>query len=319
MYVDKSPKPQFFKFMGAVNVVDESNLDISKGECAEILNMMPDNTGEVASRPGYTSALAGSFHSLWSNSKDKSFVVSAGYLCSFNGTATTQIRLVHPSAIMAYAEVNDVVVATNGYDYVIIEDGIGYAADPLDEDHMISPPAGKHICFYNGRVYIARENVLYCTLPFNVDTCDERAYKIPITQDDITGIKATNNGIYVGTTKEIFFLSGDDPFAGEGFKLIKLADYGLISYCIAEVPCEDTEKKEDRSIVIMMMTHRGVCHGSRGSFDNKSAGVYSVPMATFGAPLVLQRDGKSHFVASLTDGDEYNPAIDPGITIDEQG
>jgi hypothetical protein len=304
--------PTQFKYMGADNVNDPTALDVEKGQCPLLHNVDPDNTGGYATRKGQTPASVGAVHSGWGDGVT-ALVVRGGFLCSFNGATTTQLIAVHPTLPMAYEKVNDVIVASNGVDYILLEGGAAYSATPDSVEFSIAPPGGSYLAFYNSRLYMAEGGVLYYTKPFSLDACDSRTYRIPITQDVITGIAAVDDGIFVGTTKEAFFLRGMDATK---FEMIKVADYGVVPHTMQRVPSEDLGMEKGTAAV--WAATRGFCVGGNGgAFENRSSGRYALPAATSGASMVRLQDGLAHQVVVLDSAPAYNQYIPPPFEINE--
>lgn len=78
---------------------------------------------------------------------------------------------------------------------------------PCRTDFCGPPPAGICLAQWRSRVLVAKGNVLYASLPNNVELFDfRRDFKQFI--DPITMVVPVDDGIYVGTTKELVFLAG---------------------------------------------------------------------------------------------------------------
>lgn len=78
---------------------------------------------------------------------------------------------------------------------------------PCRTDFCQPAPAGICLTQWRSRVLVAKGNVLYTSLPNNVELFDfRRDFKQFI--DPITMVVPVDDGIYVGTTKELVFLSG---------------------------------------------------------------------------------------------------------------
>lgn len=78
---------------------------------------------------------------------------------------------------------------------------------PCRTAFMSPAPAGRCLTAWRNRVLVAHDNVLYASLPNNVEAFDERRdFKQFI--DPITLVVPVDDGIYVGTTKDLAFLSG---------------------------------------------------------------------------------------------------------------
>lgn len=68
------------------------------------------------------------------------------------------------------------------------------------------PPLGTITAFWRGRVLTAQGNVLGACRPFAPHLSDWRDFK-PFV-DPITAVQPVSDGVYVGTTKDLVFLSG---------------------------------------------------------------------------------------------------------------
>ena len=78
---------------------------------------------------------------------------------------------------------------------------------PCRTDFSGPPPAGVCLAQRRNRVLVAKDNVLYASLPNNFELFDfRRDFKQLI--DPITAVVPVDDGIYVGTTKELAFLAG---------------------------------------------------------------------------------------------------------------
>lgn len=305
-------------FKGMNNAKDPRTLDVvvsrdsMGGECVSMLNVDPDSDGGFKTRKAATEILATATHSGWSEGLH-CYCVSGGYLCSFNGVALTPIFSVDPNLPMAFCLVNDVVVASNGVDYLVIENGVTSFAAPSTDEFKTTPPAGKFLAFHNGCVWIGSDNTVYKTDPFTVDTCDTRHMTYPITQDTLTGLVAVDDGLFVGTTKETFFLS-----TGDSISLRKVADYGMISGTARPVMAEDLGMLKASGQAAVWASKKGFCVGSAGgSFVNVSEGVMNLPDVTTGASILREQNGLIHFLACLGDGAMFNVYQPPTLELDE--
>lgn len=70
-------------------------------------------------------------------------------------------------------------------------------------------PVGTVTAFWRGRVLVAQGPVLYASKPPSWELCDVRR-DFKQFSGDITLIQPVDGGVFVGTTKELAFLSGDE-------------------------------------------------------------------------------------------------------------
>lgn len=294
-------KPVTFAFKGMNNVADPASIDALNsqssqyGQCSRIVNMNCTDLG-VTSRDGYVLALAGAAHSGWSDGIT-AYVVKGGYLCTFNGTTTTNLIAVNPVLPMSYCKVNGLVVATNGQQYIVVENGVASLSN-------LTP--GQYVAFYNGRVYVANGAELIVSDPYNVDSSDIRQMHIPITDDPITGLGAVDNGLYIGTTKETFFIGGGDPFEG-GMKLEQVAGYGVVARTMQVAENGQVKLSQLSGKVAVWDSARGFCiGGAGGQFRNISETVAALPIVDVGASFIRETGGEVHFVTVTGGGTAFN-------------
>ena len=74
---------------------------------------------------------------------------------------------------------------------------------------MYPAPAGAIMAFYGARVLMAVGPVLYASRPNGWELFDIRR-DFKVFSDDITLIQPVDDGVYVGTTTELAFLSGTE-------------------------------------------------------------------------------------------------------------
>jgi hypothetical protein len=180
----------------------------------EANNVLIDNTFALSSRLGYgNSVLTGSsIHSLWSDGKRCFFVDGATLYemdIAYNKTA---IRTVTPSHRMSFCVNNDRYYYTNTQEIGYIQGATSYdCMDPIRE-YKMPLPAGSHIEYFMGCLFVSVKNVLYISDPL-CDYFDTRTgYRI--FTDDITMIRAVDNGLYISDSK-VWFIKGkgNDEFA----------------------------------------------------------------------------------------------------------
>ena len=79
---------------------------------------------------------------------------------------------------------------------------------PCKTGNLAPPPVCTVMAFWRGRVLMAVGNVLYASLPNQWELCDPRR-DFKQFSASITLIQPVDDGVYVGTSDELAFLSGD--------------------------------------------------------------------------------------------------------------
>lgn len=95
---------------------------------------------------------------------------------------------------------------------------------PCRTEFTTPPPAGRCLTAWRNRVLVAVDNVLYATEPTSFERVNvRRDFKQFI--DPITSVTPVDDGIYVGTTRELVFLAGDKF---DSLMYRKVADKGVV-------------------------------------------------------------------------------------------
>jgi hypothetical protein len=290
----------FKNFKGINNIASPGNLALD--ELTEATNVNIDNEGRIQRRDGYTrkyEALV-KIHSVWSNKRICLFVDGDILMRLHEDWTATEVRSGVSNLSMSYVDINEKVyysnASVNGWVDTLGEDN--RFSDPT-ENHKVSVPTGQHIEFYNGRMYIARNETLWFTDGYNLNAVDMRSNAIGF-KDEITMLKAVDDGLWISIGDvagrgEIKFLSGGTP---EDFVQMNKANYGAI---------EGTAVKPKSAFVgeglpgksVIWASRKGICLGENGGkFTNMTATRYSVPDNRYGAGLFRIIDGLPQYIAS---------------------
>ena len=111
-------------FTGLRNTISHERLTTTELAVADNVDL--DSSGRLARRDGYTSVLAGDFHSLWSDDEGTMCLYADGASLkrlNTNYTGTTLATLAGVGERISYAKVNDQVFYTNGVDTGVIDAG----------------------------------------------------------------------------------------------------------------------------------------------------------------------------------------------------
>lgn len=304
-----------YMFAGLNTIIDPYNLPIDKGWLPVANNVDIDNSNSVSRRNGYTQKIASTnCHSGWSNN-DIALFVKDGTLVSFNGATTNLVDIVNGNLHMWYTQVNDVIVYSNGIDWGIIG-GVNKQETTYSPDFKINTEFGTNLEFYNGRVYHAKQNSVYCTDVFDIEHSDLRHQNIATFKDKITMIRRVEDGLYIGTESMTFFLKGNDIVDG-GFSQLIIADYGVVLGTDISTNGEYFPNSKSNNQIAVWTSERGICSGgANGNFVNHSITTISVPECTQGAALLRDIGGFRQYITTLTGStDEYNPYPQPTFDI----
>lgn len=78
--------------------------------------------------------------------------------------------------------------------------------------YLTQTPGGRLLAGYNGRMYVARGNVLYFSEPLHYGLTALQ-HGFVLYESEITLLQAVESGLYVGTRAHLHYLAGDGPNA----------------------------------------------------------------------------------------------------------
>jgi hypothetical protein len=165
----------------------------------------------------------------------------------------------------------------------------------LTTQFLSPPPAGHILEFYNGRLYVAKDNLLYYSEPYNYELFNLAHSWIPCS-GRISMVEPLVDGIWVSDRNSTFYLLGDDP---GGFKKIDVVDYTAVEGTAIEVTIDFRGKTIEGAL---WTSDEGFCFGGpQGFFLNFSDGKYYPLSAKTGSAILRERRGSTHYLVSLED------------------
>jgi len=214
-------------------------------------------------------------HSLWSNGEICLFVQGAN-LKRLNPdfTATTILPGAGPGR-MVYVEVAGTVFLTNGTI-------IGYLRDytfqffPEPKQPYKTPMVRGHMMeYFNGRLYVARDNEIWFSDPMALMRTDMRR-NFKQLPSRITLMSAVDDGIYVSGLERNFMGGGD---SGEAV-LIDKADYPAIPYTAQKIDAPRIGGHGLFGSAVLWASGMGIClGGGRGAIQEFNRRALSDPGA----------------------------------------
>ena len=187
-------------------------------ELAVALNVDIDQTGRVSRRRGYERLNSTPCHSLW-NGAGRTYCVADGWICTVEEdfSYTQRALLQHPNEKVWFLNVNGDVFWSNGLENGILRFGTipeawSFLMPQSESDpRSLSPmPEGKCLELYNGRIWAARENAMFCSEPLGYQACD-MARNWLMFESEVRMIRAVSTGLYVGTATEVNYIEGPTP------------------------------------------------------------------------------------------------------------
>jgi len=150
---------------------------------------------------------------------------------------------------------------------------------------MLKPlPAGAELAFVNGRMHVAVGNYLFYSEPYMPGLYRPESGFIPFV-DLVTMIESTPNSLYIGTTRDIFFVTGN---IADGI-LKPTLPYGAIARSSGQIVNKQSA---------WFLTERGVVVGDdTGTVVNKQEDEVMIGKAQAGAAMYREQDGMKQIVA----------------------
>ncbi len=303
-----------YAFGGINNIIDPSNIDIDQGKVVDAINIDFDNTNSASRRYGYSrfyAPLTGYFHSGWSNdAKTVAYMVKDEWIYELDIDDTLPLAIIEvtPNLRMEFVQVNDVIAYSNGVDFGIIG-GSSSQTRTYSPEFKAATKGGRCLEFYNGRLYFARGNSLYCTSTFDIEHVDVRFTRVATFQNTITMCKRVEDGLWLGTERYVYFLRGDDLQEG-GFEQIIVAKAGVVYGTACKTNAEYIPEAQATNNVVIFLSSAGICSGSNsGKYINHSFNEVTFDTGVSGTATIRTEHGISQYVVCFdTDANyEFNP------------
>ena len=175
------------------------------------------------------------------------------------------------------------------------------------------PPLATSIAYYNGRLYLGSGRTVWATELFLYDYVDKTRTFWQF-EGDITMIGDVADGVYVGTTEGVWFLSG--PTFAET-KRVRVLDSAVIPGSMVFIPAElanppqiGTQADTPLEVSLGFMTINGFCVAEDGGKTyNLTESKFRFPTAQRAAALYRVQDGVNQYiVVSDSEGTPVNNA-----------
>lgn len=297
----------FVYFKGATglnNLVDPVRIqrdDASAvGDLARAFNVDIDNSGRVSRRKGYKETpIRVKAHSMFAEKEYCLFVSGDSLFRVTESYETIGLRSgMTIGASMDYAYINNSVYYVNGFEIGYVKDSLSYVWKKGDEffgeptfEQMSNPPIGHLVCYHEGRMYIAQDNVLWFSAPFSFGAFDlaRNYYQF---SSRIVGVKAVKGGLYVSDMSGIYFISTKTDARFDTTKVSNEQDrvYEWPMIEGSAVVGDGTSLQIEGMIgkVMVCATEKGICIGdSDGKFYNMTINKVVYPKASKASATIL--------------------------------
>jgi len=316
---------------GLVNTVNPERLQ--KTELARAQNIDLDDRGMPHRRRGTSLVASGNWHSLWATAKgtvlgvyngnlgrinpDFSFMsfgngaVGANYLAYVqvgttvyfsSRTSSGQIALeTIPATVTPWGEIGG-----DTFWYSPVVDPTATLA-PTFGRLLGAPPMATALAYFNGRIYLAAAKTVWATELYLYNYVD-KTKNFWAFEADVTALAAVQDGLYVGTTGGVWFISG--PQFNEMKRVLVssasvvpggalLVPEHLISPAVEE---GSSTPVEDRNAVVMTTTDGILVCLAGGSAYDLVREKFIFPQTAWATSVFRQQDGINQVLTSRDAG-----------------
>ena len=274
-----------------------------------------DNNGETTQRLGRESVYAGDPHSFWTKHTDDqtAYFVEDGVLKKLNlDFSATNVATLSTNNPLVYELVNDEIVITNGVDIGWLR---GTEYTPFSQtpgQFERQTVAGQYLVFYRGVLYVARDNILFASKPWNIEVMDERLCQFPM-EGHIRMLASVTDGLWIATEKNLGYIAG------------KAIDEFEYSFMTDVVPPDGafTREIEDRNgelvNIVTWASEEGFCQGEdHGQYKNVSGTEIALPKAASGKVFRQFNNGIRQYIAVLYGPDYTRTYTAPDLSTTER-
>jgi hypothetical protein len=158
--------------------------------------------------------------------------------------------------------------------------------------------AGTCFEYFNGKLYFAVNNYVYCTKTFDIEHVDVRYMVVAGFPENVTGIARVNDGLYIGTTNNTYFLKGTSPLPEDGgFSQTHIAKYGIVPGTITRFQGDMVPDVKGKDTVVLWASKLGIfAGGDGGNYSCLSLNQINIPAGSQGTAMVTEQNGIYQYV-----------------------
>jgi hypothetical protein len=285
------------RFSGINNQIDPVRMEWGGGSMPLVaaVNCDIDDSGMISLREGYTLSASGNIHSLWSDGSVCLFK-SGGSLKALGPdlkTITTILTGLDPHARVSYKSINNDIYLTDNSIIGYVRDGaFNFLTDPANT-FKAAMPAGHLIEYFNARLYVARDNLIFFSDPATYQYYDKR-YGFIWLPGRVTLFCSVEDGIYVSDGSATYFMSGASP---HDFSITnRVADYPALEGSAVKLTAEVLAMDGMTGKVAVWSSPKGIClGGSGGKFINLTQAKYHLFKSPYNTALARTLPGKHQY------------------------
>ena len=224
-------------------------------------------------------------------------ITVSGIPGALNGASWVAIYVTQPGGDIFYKH-GEVALGTTSYSIQTLPHGA-----QLRTQYLQPMPPGHMLMLHQQRLYVATENVIYYSEPYQYGLTHITRNFIQMP-GRITLMVSVEDGFFVSCKDDqTYFISGRNP---DESAVRTMADYAAIEGTAVNVPRE-TFLEGSGGQVWMWASPKGICAGLQGgSMRNLTEGKYAVRDGEAGIAMFVQRNGLNQMLSVIHAND--NPA-----------
>lgn len=309
------------QFSGLVNTRTEERLGPDELLLAKNIDL--DDVKQVHRRRGQILKDGSRWHSLITASNGNVYGVRDGNFCRIPTDYVTGEALLEGVGIekLAYVEVDKVIYANSRSTSFKLStitdvvtpwgglDGSGQWWSPVLQPTetlgevagklLRNPPRAEFMTYYNGRVYMGLDGVIWATELYQYDYVDATRTYMPV-EGKVSGLQAVTDGIFVGTEKGCYFCRGS---FGE-MRMTKVLPEAVVpGSMILGNPADFPDNRGQTQSCALFLTSGGLCVGFDGGVcKNLTSEKFWFPNAVSASAVNRSQDGISQYIGVVDSG-----------------
>lgn len=319
---DDNPNAPVFlqQFSGLVNTRSEERLGPDELLIAKNIDL--DDVKQAHRRRGQTQKDASSWHSIITTTRGNVYGVRDGVFGRVYTDYTFEaLQADIGTNKLAYVEVDNVLYAnsrsTSFKVNTLIDtvynwgglDGNGQWWSPVLQPTetlgevagklLRNPPRAEFMTYYNGRIYMGLDGVVWATELYQYDYVDATRTYLPI-EGKVSGLQAVTDGIFIGSDKGCFFCRGS---FGE-MKMVKVLPEAVVpGSMIMGNPADFPNTQTNTQACALFLTSGGLCVGFDGGVcKNLTSEKFWFPNAVSASAVNRSQDGISQYIGVVDSG-----------------
>lgn len=343
--IPETPPVVLNKFDGLKNTVEATRLTAQDLEFA--INVDLDDVGQLHRRRGKIKVASGSFGSLYTTSENVVFGTKNGSLGVIRPDYSfIPIDTGYPLDPLAYVQVGSTLYFSSRtragkvrlHDFQVTPWGalpdlwLSPVVNPVPSLPQIRgkllgpPPLATILAYFNGRIYMGSDNMVWATEMYLYDYVD-KTKNFWQFEAEVTMIGTVTDGLYVGTTEGLWFISGK-TFAEMSRQ--RVMDNGVIPGSMVYAPAEianpgtvqvpiGQRQDTDQKVAVLFLTQAGYCGGQDGGVCfNYTEQKFEFPDVRSATSVFRRQDGTSQYLAVANSGGTPSASARIGDHVDVQ-